>query len=82
VPKRVTNLYDFEKGILCRAIFVFYEEGEFAICKKSYLHRDKIKYSGSVSSMYQLLKNTSLRYRNTNYDKTLLLERGDIVPLE
>jgi hypothetical protein len=30
--------------------------------------------------MYHLLKITGLRYRNTNYGKTFLLERANVIP--
>jgi hypothetical protein len=33
----------------------------------------------SLSSMYHLLKITGLRHRNTNYGRTFLLEKADII---
>jgi hypothetical protein len=46
VPKCVTNKDDFERDILCRTIFVFYE-GQFPTAKSLTYIRDKI-YSESV----------------------------------
>jgi hypothetical protein len=77
MPKCVTNIDDFERDILRRTILVFYE-GQFPTAKIPTYMRDKI-YSGSVSSMYHLLKITGLRHRNTNYGRTFLLERTDFI---
>jgi hypothetical protein len=80
MQKRVTNLHDFEKDVLRRTIFGFYDSGEFPTAKKLALElRDKINYRGSVSSMYKILKSIGFRYRKTNDGHKFLMERGDIV---
>jgi hypothetical protein len=40
--------------------------------------RDKINYSGSVSSMYKILKSNGFKYRKNNDGRKFLMER-DIV---
>jgi hypothetical protein len=57
MQKRVTNFDDFEKDVLRRTIFGFYDNGEFPTSKKLALKlRDKINYRGSVTSVYKILK--------------------------
>jgi hypothetical protein len=76
----VTNLDDFEKDVLRRSIFGFYDSGEFPTAKKHTLEmRDKINYRGSASSMYKILKSIVFKYRKTNDGRKFLMERGDIV---
>lgn len=41
--------------------------------------RDKINYRGSVSSLYNILRNIGFTYRKTNDGCKFLKERGDIV---
>jgi hypothetical protein len=78
--KLVTNLDDFEKDVLRRTIFGFYDSGEFSTAKKLAIElRDKINYRGSVSSIYKLLKSIGFKYRKTNDRRKFLVGRGDIV---
>jgi hypothetical protein len=34
IPKRATNLDDFQRDVLCRTIFEYYDKGEFHADKK------------------------------------------------
>jgi hypothetical protein len=75
MQKRVTNLGDFEKNVLRRTILGFYGSGEFPTEKKLALElRDKLNYSGSVLSMYKILKSIGFKYRNTNDGRKFLME--------
>jgi hypothetical protein len=81
VQKRVANFDDFEKDYLRRTIFIFCDKGEFPTAKKLVLElTDKINYSSSVESpLYNILKSTGFKYRETNDGHKFLTERGDIL---
>lgn len=80
VPKRVTNLDDFQKDVVRRTIFYFYDNGKFPTADKlTVLLRKKINYSGSVSSTKRLLNRLGFRYRKTIDGRKYLMERNDIV---
>jgi hypothetical protein len=74
------NLDNFEKDVLRRTIFGFYDGEEFPAEKKLALElRDKINYRGSVSSVYKILKSIGFKYRKISDGRKFLVERGDIV---
>ena len=52
---KVTDLDNFEKDIVRRTVFEFYDRGEYpTINKITNLLKDKISYSGSRSSTHRI----------------------------
>lgn len=67
IPKRVTNLDDFQKDVLHRTVFRYHDKGKFLTAKKvTSALREKIVYKGSVSSTIKLLKHPGFQYKRTH----------------
>jgi transposase len=74
MQKWFTNIDDFEKDVLRRTIFGFYDSGELATAKNlAFKLRNKINCRGSVSSMYKILKSTGFKYRKLNDGRKFLM---------
>jgi hypothetical protein len=80
MPKRVTNLDDFNKDVVCRTLLVF-NDRRISISKKkiTFSLKHKMGYQGSSSSTLRILKHLGFRYRNTNDRLKCLMKRSDIV---
>lgn len=77
---KVTSFDDFEKDVLRRLVFSFYDRGEFPSVKKirSGL-QEKIDYRGSETSTRGLLKQVGFSYKKSRDGRRFLLEKSDIV---
>lgn len=77
---RVTSLDDFEKDVLRKIVFAFYDRGEFPSTSKiTHELKQKINYQGSDTSTRRLLHSLGFNYRKTRDGRQFLLERNDIV---
>lgn len=77
--KGKTELSDFEKDVVRRTIFEFYDNGEFPTCKKILLKlKEKINYEGSESSVLRILHILGFRFSQGNNGKKLLIEQEEI----
>jgi hypothetical protein len=75
VEKNVTNVDNFKNDFLHRTIFRFYENEEFSSAQKLAFHlRHKIHYSGSVSSVFKILKSIVFKYRKPRKEINFLWE--------
>jgi hypothetical protein len=70
---------DFDKVVLCRTVYEFYDKGEYPTASKlRKIMEEKIGFSGSQSSILRLLRETGFRYRRCNDGRKCFMERRDI----
>lgn len=77
--KKCTEMDDFNKEVVRKAVLVYYQRGEFPTLRKIKADlMEKINYSGSLVSVLRLLKSLGFRYRKCNDGRKFLMERQDI----
>jgi hypothetical protein len=75
----VTDMNDFDKDVLCRTVYEFYDNGEYPTASKlRKIMEEKIRFSGSQSSILRLLKKMGFRCRKCNDGRKFFMERRDI----
>ena len=78
--KPTTEMDDFNKNIVRRTIQEFYDRGEYPTCQKlKEILMEKTGYSGSITSLWKILKKLGFKYRRCNDGRKFLLEINDIV---
>ncbi|XP_050063318.1 uncharacterized protein LOC126552652 [Aphis gossypii] len=76
------ELDDFDKDIVRRFIYDFYDRGEYPTAFSILnTYREKNNYTGSVRSMRRVLKNLNFSFKKCNDGRKFLMERLDIVAL-
>jgi transposase len=71
---------DFDKDVLCRTVYEFYDKGEYPTASKlRKIMEEKIGFSESQSSILRLLRKMGSRYRRCNDRRKFLTERRDTV---
>jgi hypothetical protein len=72
----VTDMNNFDKDVLCRTVYEFYDKGEYPTASKlRKIMEEKIRFSGSQSSILRLLRKMGFRYRSCNDRRKFLRER-------
>lgn len=75
-----TDLDDFNKDVVRRIIYDFYDEGQFPTAQKILGKlRKKINYQGSVRSVTRIIHNNGFSFKKCKGGRKFLMERGDIV---
>jgi hypothetical protein len=78
--KDVTDMNNFDKDVLSRTVYEFYDKGEYPTASKLRKSvEEKIGFSGSSSSLLRLLRKMGFRYRRCNDRRRFFMERRDIV---
>lgn len=80
VPKKVTGIDDFDTGVVRRIVNNFYvTEKCLPTLKKIRVKLQKeINFTGSVMSVWRILKNMGYRWKKTKTNKHLLMESQDV----
>ena len=80
--KNVTELDDFDSDVVRRAIYEFYDKGEYPTSQLIFNSiKSKLNYSGSLRSVITILKNLKFSYKKCTNGRKFLMERNDIVSL-
>ena len=80
VPKRITDIDDFDSGLIRRTIHNFYAVEQSVPTLKRLVQklREKNDFTGSVSSLRTIIKNLGFRWKKTRTNRGVLIEKHSI----
>jgi hypothetical protein len=80
--KYVSELDNFNCDVVRRTVHEFYDRRDYPTSQLIFNSiREKINYSGSLTSIQRLLKNLKFSYKKCSDGRKFLIERNDIVSL-